>query len=45
MTKPTVGECPVCGHQMYWDDQDNEWACQCGEVFTDDELEEAKRER
>ena len=38
--------CPSCGSsEMYWDDQDFEWICHgCGDVFTDEELDEARKE-
>jgi len=30
--------CPKCGAELYWDDQDFEWVCKCGEVYTDAEI-------
>jgi len=39
------GDCPNCGGHLGWDDQDFEWICNgCGDVFTNDELEEAQEE-
>lgn len=38
-------DCPNCGGSLFWCDQDWEWICHgCGDVFTDDELEEARQE-
>ena len=37
--------CPSCGARLRWDPWAREWVCQCGEVFTDDELEAARTDQ
>ena len=38
------GVCPTCGGHLAGDPEAFEWWCSCGDVFTDDELAEARQE-
>jgi len=38
------GQCPSCGAAMMWDNFLRTWVCECGQVYTEDELEEERRQ-
>ena len=37
-----TADCPDCGQAMLWDKLDLEWVCPCGNVYTDEELDEER---
>lgn len=36
--------CPMCGRELLWDDQDREWICRCGAVYTEEEVQAMYKE-
>ena len=36
--------CPDCNRVMEWNKLDLAWICPCGNIYTDDELDEARKE-